>query len=160
MQCPFDDDTIPAFVSFLLFRYDDAILFLGLRDRLELTGPDLSSNVADELELVPHLLMFDVVSFTVTGEPALRREGDPVQRFLFGLPGSFCHHLGCAVHLFDNLLLVFRCAQLGGQHTEHCRKGKLATAGVTFLRDVLLTNLLARRQLSQRSRLLRSVARR
>lgn len=83
-----------------------------------LTGPDLVSQLAHELELVDHVLARDRVAEVVAREAALGADAHALERLLAGLARALGHVIGSLVDALLHLAQVLELGELAGDDSH------------------------------------------
>lgn len=83
-----------------------------------LPRPNLIRDRPDKLQLLPHILVPQRVTFCMASEATLRRNGQPLQRLLPTLLAAFSDVVGGFVDAVDHLLLVLELGKFGGHDAD------------------------------------------
>ncbi|GFF43553.1 hypothetical protein IFM46972_07244 [Aspergillus udagawae] len=84
----------------------------------QLTGPDIVSNFADELQLVDHAIPVNRVTLTVTGKTTLRADADLLEGLFNANVVALGDELGSFVDALLHLLLVLELGELAGYNAQ------------------------------------------
>jgi hypothetical protein len=89
-----------------------------LTPHLRLAGPDGIGNTPDELQLLPHILVTQGITFGVGCKSALWADAALLDGIFARLTGTLRNVIGCLIDPGDHLILVLKLGELGSDDTK------------------------------------------